>query len=348
MPFVVKDLKQLIDEAESGYAALQDYMPVSERKIRARNLARVCNELTVYIGFLGKQIIPTTSEKEYLEAHCAPKGIFRKQKSAAYGPVTVKGLLNTPLPAGTILIRKTDNMKYKVADNYTMTGEPQSIKLICTKGGTAGNAAAGEILDFAVIIPGIESTATVELIGAGADVESDRDLLARYLEVVRNVYHGGADSDYKKWALSIEGVNRAWAYPCEMGVGTMTVRVMTPDGFPDAQLLKKVADYIDTVRPPTYNEFFVVSPIAKPINIAFSTLTPDTAEIREALTEALKTALDKVSEPGKPVLLSRLTAAILSVLQSYENYDYQLLSPDSNIECGIGELAILGEVTWTS
>lgn len=348
MPFVVKTLKQLIDEAEAGYAALQDYMPISERKIRARNLARVCNEMTVYIGFLGKQIIPTTSEKEYLEAHCAPKGIFRKQKSAAYGSVKVKGLLNNLLPTGTVLIRKTDNMKYKVADNYTMTGELQSITLICTKGGTAGNATAGEILDFAIIIPGIESTATVELIGAGADVESDRDLLVRYLEVVRNVYHGGADSDYKKWALSVEGVNRAWAYPCEMGVGTMTVRIMTPNGFPDAQLLKKVADYIDTVRPPTYNEFFVVAPIPKPINLVFSALMPDTSDIRAALTEALKEALDKVSEPGKPVLLSRLTAAILSVLQSYENYDYRLESPDGNIECGVGELAILGEIKWMS
>lgn len=344
MPFQTESLKQLIDDAEALYSAFgADEMPISEQKIKARQLAYICNKINNYISFLGKQIIPTTSEKEYLEAHCAQKNIFRKQATYSYGEGYAKGLQNTIIPAGTVLIRKIDNLKYKFTEETVLTGERQEVKLQCLKSGSQGNAAEGEILDFAVVMAGVESTVTVKLIGSGADIETDRDLLARYLEVVRNVYHGGADSDYVKWALSVEGINRAWAYPCEMGVGTMTVRVMTPDGLPDAVQLKKTEDYINGVRPPTYNEFYVIAPSFKAIPHTLM-IKPDTEENRAAVTEALRRVYDENAKPEGLVLLKDAYSAILSVTALE---DFRIDYPVGNIQCDRGELAILGDITWT-
>nr|DAI24799.1 MAG TPA: Baseplate J like protein [Caudoviricetes sp.] len=345
MAFVTLTLKELIDEAEALYSAFStEEMPLVEQKFKARQLAYVCNKLNNYITFLGKQIIPTTSEREYLEAHCALKGIFRKQPTAAYGSVMVKGLADTVIAAGTVLIRKTDNMRYQTIEEVILTGELQEINVKCMSTGSQGNASEGEVLDFAVVLAGVESTATVKLIGSGADMETDRDLLARYLEVIRNVFHGGADSDYVKWALAVEGVNRAWAYPCELGVGTTTVRIMTPDGFPDNILLQKTKTYIDGVRPPTYNEFYVVSPKEKKIPHTLM-IKPDNDDNRAAVLEALTRNYDEQAKPGGLLLLRDLHSAMLSVTALE---DYRIDYPTGNIQCGLGEFAVMGETTWTS
>ena len=189
----------------------------------------------------------------------------------------------------------------------------------------------------------LSRSATVVLIGAGADIETDKDLLVRYLEHVRNVFHGGNDADYVKWALQVEGVNRAWCYPCALGPGTAIVRIMTPQGFPDAILIKKVEDYINSVRPPTYTRFKVLSPTAKAIDFEIR-IVPNNEEIQTAVTLALKSLLDDSSEPEGTVYVSKIHGAILSV-SALE--DYTLIKPSENITCGLGELAVVGEITWS-
>lgn len=77
------------------------------------------------------------------------------------------------------------------------------------KPGAAGNAEAGEILNFSVVLSGVDSKATVILIGSGADDETDKDFALRIHQTLQSIYHGGNDNDYVKWALQVEGVNQA-------------------------------------------------------------------------------------------------------------------------------------------
>lgn len=154
-------------------------------------------------------------------------------------------------------------MSYKVTEDVVLAAVSQEVGVECLTAGTAGNCEAGTILNFASAIPGVNSRATVVLIGSGADDESDADLLTRYLVFMQNVYYGGADSDYVKWALSVAGVNNAWVEGCVMGPGTVTVWIMTPHGLPDKILCQKVWEYIETVRPVTATRIFVTGPNAK-------------------------------------------------------------------------------------
>lgn len=205
-------------------------------------------------------------------------------------------LVGSVIPAGTVLFRPLDNRQYADNRGYDGRGQPAgSLMSGRWKPAPQANAEAGEILNFSVVLSGVDSKATVILIGSGADDETDKDFALRIHQTLQSIYHGGNDNDYVKWALQVEGVNQAWAYPCEQGVGSTVVRIMTPNGFPDGILLQKVADYIDTKRPPTYNNFFVVSPIERPVDLTISGLLPDTPEMRARFSLPLKTRLTPIA-----------------------------------------------------
>lgn len=344
MPFKTPTLKELIDEVEGLYAARikAEEMPISEQKIRARQLAYVCHKNLIYVSYMGEQIVPTTADEEYLEKHCEAKGIFRKQASYAYGAIYGKGyIVGAILPAGSVLIRKPDNMRYEVTQNVVMTGERQEIPVKCLTPGVAGNAKAGEVLEFSVTLAGIENSAEVKLIGSGADIETKKDLLVRYLITIRNVFYGGADTDYIKWALSVEGVNNAWAEGCTMGVGTVTVWIMTPIGVPDTVLCQKVRTFIETVRPVTVKRIFVTGLNEKTVTITITGLTPDNDSLR-ALIEVSLLKYFKGLKKGEKVKLKDVYDAITAV-QGVENYHIDLVN---DIEVAANEIAVLGGVAW--
>lgn len=350
MPYQVPSLQELIESLEKAYAAENDKikdskkkMPVSVQKANARVLGYAFNALYRYLTYMGNQAIPTSSENEYLRRHCSAIGLYPKQKSKAYGTIIIKGEVSANLAAGEML-RREDGFLYAVQESLTLSTSEQIIKVIADKAGIEGNCAAGTVLTFVKAQEGINSTATVELIGAGADDETDKELLSRYVEYMRNLYMGGADSDYKKWALEVEGVSRAWVYPHAMGAGTVTVRIMTPSGFPDEVLLQKVKDHIDSKRPVTVKRIFILAPTAKLIDIEIANLTPNTPEMKQAITASLLSSFDTNAEPGGMVLVTKIHSAILSTLNLV---DYKLVAPVENIQCGSGEIAMLGAIKWS-
>lgn len=350
MPYQLPTLQELIENFEKNLAAElskipngSTKMPLSVQKAYSRTNGYALNALYGFVKYMSKQIIPTTSEGEYLRRHCSGIGLYPKQASKSTGTIKVTGTVGNSIAAGELLNRE-DGWQYAVLETVTLSETEQSIKVVATKAGAAGNCEAGTILTFVNALEGISPTATVELIGAGADAETDKDLLSRYVEYMRNLYMGGADSDYKKWALEVEGVNRAWVYPHTMGAGTVTVRIMTPTGFPDEELLRKVKEHIDSKRPVTVKRIFVLAPAAKAIDIEIANLDPDTPEMKEAIIQSLQQSFDANAEPGGLVLVSRIHSAILSTINLV---DYKLVSPTENIQCAAGEIAMLGDVTWS-
>ena len=65
-------------------------------------------------------MVPTTAEKEYLEYHCAAKGIYRKQAVAAFGTLKINGSEGIIIEAGAIINRNIDNISYKVTETITL------------------------------------------------------------------------------------------------------------------------------------------------------------------------------------------------------------------------------------
>lgn len=343
--YPVPTLKENIENIEKAYDAelTLEECPVDERKAESRVLGYTSNSLYGFIKYQGKQIFPESANHENLLKHCRQYGLYPKTKSAAYGSAYVSGSIGSSLAAGTVLARKRDNKEYTLDNDIVLSANPQEINLTCKTPGVAGNCAEGEILTFAKSYAGIDNQVTVKLIGGGADDEEDKDLAARLHQLIQSIYHGGNDNDYVKWALQVEGVNEAWAYPCEQGVGTMTVRIMTPDGFPDAILCQKTAEHIDRLRPPTYNEFFVVSPMGEPINLVISNLDPATDEMKAAISASLRASFAANRKPGGLVTTKQLNSAILATVGLN---NYHLDSPAADIQLGIGKSPVLGVIQW--
>ena len=62
-----------------------------------------------------------------------------------------------------------------------------------------------------------------------------------YLFRIQNPPMGGSEADYVRWAMAVPGVTRAWA-AVEQGIGTMTVRFLMDDMYPDNYGLPTAAD----------------------------------------------------------------------------------------------------------
>lgn len=349
MPFSRPDLPTLINRAE---ADIETRLPGADARLRRSNLnvlARVhsgaAHGLYGYLEWIARQVIIDTADGDMLERHASIWGVARKAASPAVGNVTVTGTNGASVPADSTLAR-SDGAQYTTDAEATISGGTATIAVTAVDGGQAGNASAASSLSFDTPIDDVSATATVAVGGltGGADIEADDDLRARLLARIQQPPHGGASYDYVAWALEVPGVTRAWVYPAELGLGTVTVRFVRDDDaspIPDAGEVTAVQEYIDSVRPVTA-DVTVVAPIAVPLNFTID-LTPDTAAIRAAVEAELRDLLLREAEPGATILLSHIREAVS--LASGEN-DHILTVPAANVTHAVGEMATFGTITW--
>jgi uncharacterized phage protein gp47/JayE len=171
-------------------------------------------------------------------------------------------------------------------------------------GGSVSNREPGDILSFDALLTGVDTETVVVSVDGGADPETDDQLRARVLLRIQQPPMGGDAKDYVQWTLAVPGVTRAWSYPNEMGIGTVTVRFMMDDlrasngGFPTAVDIEAVKEYIDSVRPVAIKDFFIVSPIAYAIDHTISNLAADTGATHAGAQDRLDAAFLTQAIPG--------------------------------------------------
>jgi uncharacterized phage protein gp47/JayE len=126
---------------------------------------------------------------------------------------------------------------------------------------------------------------------------------------------GGSEADYITWALQLPGVTRAWAAP-EQGPGTITVRFLMDDVYPDNHGLPMAADivamkdHIDAMRPVTVYDSYVMAPILQFYDITISALTVDDASVRGRIEQSLRDLEFKKARPGQTWYRSWVDEAI--------------------------------------
>lgn len=352
MPFTRPTLQQLIDRNESDYASR---LPGSDPRLRraflnvmARIDAGSAHGLYGYLAYIFRQLFPDTAEAEFLERWADIWGVERKLATKSSGTATATGNNGSTISQGALL-RRSDGVEFAVTENATIVSGVATVKLEATTAGSSGNTAASSTLTFQSPPPGVNSTVTVTANGltGGTDVETDALLLQRLLLRIQNPPQGGAKHDYIAWALENAGVTRAWCYPLELGLGTVTVRFMMDgtyaDGIPQAGDVAAVLAYIEERRPVTA-DVTVVAPVASPIDFNITLNINDTPEIRAAVEAELKDMILRDSEPGGTIYLSRINEAIS---RASGVFDHILNSPNANVVHPTGNIATFGSVTFT-
>ena len=351
MGFIKPTLSELVSRAKADIDAR---LPGANSALRhtVLNVLAHCQAAMAYgaycyLDYVSRQVLPDTADKEYLERHASIWGIKRKAAIPAEGVAVFTGADGAAVPRG-LQLKRTDGLLYAVTQSGVVTSGQAKCPIVSMTAGVVGDLDAGTALTVVEAVDGLETKVVVDAGGivGGAEVETDDELRQRVLERLREPPRGGTKADYVAWAKETPDVDvtRAWCYPLELGVGTVTVRFAVDNGpvIPTSDDVKKVQAYIDSVRPVTAH-VTVVAPIKKAVNFVIKDLYPDTEANRAQIRSALQELFVREAIPGGRVYISHIRASISGV--SGET-DHTLISPTADVVSGKGELLVVGEITW--
>jgi uncharacterized phage protein gp47/JayE len=303
-----------------------------------------------YLDWLAKQMFGDTAERAMLLRLAAMYGMSPTPATFAEGNVTATGIDGTSIPEDTIL-RLDDETSYRVTTGQMIASGTATLPVIAVLAGDAANVPEDTVLTFESPITDVDATATVATGGitGGVDEEGTEELRDRYLLRLREPPEGGADQDYEAWALAVAGVTRAWVYPNENGLGTVVVRFVRDgdvDIIPSAGEVTAMQEALDAERPITA-EVTAEAPTELEVDFTIA-LEPDNADTRAAVEAELADLMLRVAAPGDgagrgTVLLSKIRTAI-GIAEGVT--DYELTVPAADVEPAVGELPVVGTITW--
>lgn len=325
-----------------------DVLRHSNAEVYPRVLAGVAHALYGDLEWLSRQLIYDTAESDYLERWGSIWGIARKAATVATGTVALvsnTGSSGVTVPSGTGLVAY-DGQLYATTSPVTLVSGFAIANVSAVVAGTQGNRAAGQNFTLQSPVPGVSATAAASAMVGGADIETDDSLRSRLLLRISNPPQGGSTKDYEQWALEVAGVTRAWVYPLALGAGTVSVFFMMDgtymDGIPLAGDVANVDAHIKPLRPVTA-AVTVVAPVAVPLNFTISGLTPNTTDVRAAITASLKDLIQREASPGGTLLISHIREAISTAAGEV---DHSLNVPSANVVSTAGNISTMGTVSF--
>jgi uncharacterized phage protein gp47/JayE len=318
-------------------------------------MGALCHLTLQFIDWLALQLLPDTAEHEWLDRHGdiwlvnSDGTTGRKLSTLAQGSVQFTGLGGITVPQGTILEAENLTQYETLSDIVLMANAPTPVDARALDPGSQGNLNPGDTLTTSDAIPNVDTPVTVIIMTGGTDEETDDELRFRVLQRIRQPPQGGALHDYVRWALAVPGCTRAWVYPLEMGIGTVSVRIMFDDlradndGFPLDQDIAAVEAYIDTQRPVAVKDFWVLSPLKQPIEAYINDLKPDTQAVRAAIEVSLQEMLLTYAAPGQTIYAAWKYQAISNTA---DVVSFSMATALDDIMQSPGHMAVLGDIVY--
>lgn len=366
MSFQVPSLDDLLSRTR---LAFRTYLPGSDAFIWPNNItpsakviAGMVFEVFGFASYIARMIFAHTApDLEALILHGTEFGLALRPAAPATGVVRITTTGDAAIAQAAVFAR-SDGVEYIALTGATRVGAgTMDVTVLAANDGATGNAKDGTPLDIVSGLTGDALAAVYGTIASGADVEDLETFRERILFRKRNPPRGGASSDYVIWASSVSGVTRVFVEPRWVGVGTVRVFPLMDDLYPNGIApigeIQRVAAYIETVQP-AGADVSVQAPIAHPINIQISGLTPDTTETREAVLAELRETfrrLSRVAGIGVPTGGSFIAApfsfARAWIWEAVGNaggvINDAVVVPASDVALTSGELPTLGTVTFT-
>lgn len=241
-------------------------------------LAGVAHELHGEVEYNRLQLYPTTADAEHLGYWGAMLDTPRKGGQRAMGAVYLSETDSSVLlESGTRLVSDAGQIYVTVDDSWIVGGSPVTVAAL--EPGSSANLIEG-MLHFEAPVPGLPPDAPItESIEGGTDLEDLEDYRARVVSAMRATLPYGGPGDYERWALSREGVARAWEFPNRAGLGTVSLSfLLGPSIIPSSADVAAMQTFLDSVRPVDMRAVYVRAPVAKPVDITL-TLEPPSPEV---------------------------------------------------------------------
>lgn len=321
-----------------------------------RPTALVVSEVCEYILPRVVQLIfPATSYGEYLDAHATVRGMSRRAATAASGELTITGSAGTVIPQGSVFSTVSANaddpsISYATTAAATIpsTGSV-TVAVQCTQTGTVGNAPENTVILVSSRINGITAVTNEAAITGGTDEETDASLQARIEEydLTQGESYTGNVSDYRRRAMSVDGVGSATVIPANDDTGLVTIVITDANGDPATeQLCEAVYNYIMSPDSPSerlapVNAYLEVeAPTTIAITISATVELEEDATV-DSVKTAFRTALTSYmpeAEADGEIKYTRI-AAILSATEGVNDFK-DLLIGESGGTPGTGNITI--------
>lgn len=330
-------------------------------------------DLYFALAYLGVEMMPDTAV-DTLAEHAAIWGITQVQATPAIGNALVTGnVTGSVIPIGTQATAPGGAVFQTTATATTQGGVGVSVPVASVVAGSAQSQAAGTVLTLVSPLPGLASqTLTLDSNGAvGEDAESTEAMRARLLARIRQPPSGGAWADYVQWVKqALPGVGYVGVLPAgtsgtpPVAQGAVSIFFAMsglnggPPTAPTPAQVTAVQDYIGVfggyagVRPVTAN-VTVYAATLTPVNVSLQ-VRPNTVAIQTAAQQALALAFAQDATiggsmqanggVGGTIYVSRLDDAVSS---SDGEYDHERLAPSADVTVGVGQLPVLGTVTFS-
>jgi uncharacterized phage protein gp47/JayE len=279
--------------------------------------------------------MPDTAEREWLDRHGviwltnADGSKGRKAATYAQGTVQFEGTASVVVAIGTTLTGGNGLIYQTATEAEIESGGLGTAEAVALTAGTVGNLPDGDVVAISPPITGIDAATLLGDMSGGVDQETDDQLRERILFRIQNPPMGGSQADYVLWALQVPGVTRAWAAQ-EMGIGTMTIRFLMDDLYPDNHGLPTTADiqtvseHIDKQRPVTVKDCYVLAPVLFFYDITIRNLTNDDPTVRASIESSISDVERARSQPGQTWYRSWVDEAVSQAVgEETHELDYE-------------------------
>lgn len=205
-------------------------------------------------------------------------------------------------------------------------------------------------------IVGVDDTANVDFgeLGGGSVQETDTALQARLLDRIQNPIAHFNVAEITAVAKEVVGVTRAFVEEVTPAVGQVTVYFMRDNDvnpIPVASEVAKVDDKIQAIRPANTDvaDVIVSAPTAVVTDFTFTSLSPNTSTMKDAVSENLRQFFDESTSVGVNIDQDAYRSAIFNTVDTATGgtvQTFSLSTPGGDIAIATGEIGVLGNVVY--
>lgn len=349
MGYTIPDFKSLLNRIQVDLGGFTDGSTPkrSVEYVLSFVFARLSKGLYGYQTYILRQVFPDTAEERNFWRWAAKFGITQKAAAPWQGNYTFTGVDGTVIADNTE-IQRPDGQLYNTDGAVTigtLTSGEVSAVIVAQEASTEASCEDGQILSLASPLAGIDTDGTVEsTLVSGSDVETKDEGQVRLLYRLSNPPRGGGPGDYKRWALEVPGVTRAWEFPLLEGPNSVSVafaRDDDADPVPSSGERAAVLAYIAARCPVTVTPL-VITLTAQPLNIVLSALVPNTSGVGTAISDSVEALLLREAAPGGTLALSRIDEAVSNATGETSHV---MSSPIAAVSWATNKLPVIGTIT---
>lgn len=233
-----------------------------------------------------------------------------------------------------------------------------SVEVQAVTEGENTNQDSGAQLTIVSSIPSVDDTVYVQFteLAGGTDAQDDIAYRDSYLPAYQKPVTNFNISNIIAVAKTVPGVTRVYVFRITPQIGDVTIFFMRDkddDPIPTPSEVAEVKNkLIEITSPNTPTEsntdgLIVKAPTPREINFTFSSLTPNTATMHDAILETLgQFFIDSVNV--SEIIKSELYISEIQriVDSSGQSPIFTLSSPAGDIDINFGEIGVLGQITF--